>query len=69
MTKKQGEAGKTQEIRQDAEGQFAKKQHGGDATGVASARASVVTGTEDATFDTDPEGKGGSGKGTAKRGD
>ena len=63
MTKKQGEGAKAQEIRQDAKGQFAKKQHGGNASGVASARASVVTGTEDATFDTDPDGKDGKGRG------
>ena len=37
MTKKQGEGAKAQEIRQDAKGQFAKKQHGGNASGVASA--------------------------------
>ena len=49
--------GRTDQDVKDAEGQFAKKQHGGDASGVASARASVVTGTEDATFDTDPDGK------------
>ena len=67
MAKKQDAGGdEVRDIREDAKGQFAKKQHGGDATGVASARASVVTGTEDATFDTDPDG---SGKDKARRGD
>ena len=63
MTKKQAEGGKAREIRHDAEGQFAKKQHGGHASGVASARASVVTGTKDATFDTDPDAKDGKRRG------
>lgn len=45
------------EIRKDAEGQFARSPHGRRNSGVSSAEPRVITGDEDATFDTDPEGK------------
>ncbi|MEO1987141.1 MAG: hypothetical protein ABGX47_10910 [Martelella sp.] len=37
-------------IEKDAKPQFAKKQHGGDSDGVASAKPTVITGSEDATL-------------------
>lgn len=36
-------------IEKDAKPQFAKKQSGGDSDGVASAKPTVITGSEDAT--------------------
>lgn len=54
MTSKQDDAKKAGKIEKDAKGQFAPAQSGRHSSGVSSARASVVTGTEDATFDTDP---------------
>lgn len=39
----------------DAKGQFVRTDHGRDNSGVASAEPRVITGDEDATFDTDPK--------------
>lgn len=44
-------------IRKDAEGQFAKENAGGKSTGVASAKPTVITGSEDATAHKAPPGK------------
>ncbi|WP_246085006.1 hypothetical protein [Rhizobium glycinendophyticum] len=47
---KQGSEGKkAQQIEKDAAGQFVGTQHGGKSDGVASAKPTVVTGSEDAT--------------------
>jgi hypothetical protein len=43
--------------RRDAEGQFVRAKHGRRNDGVDSAAPSVITGSKDATFDTDPDGK------------
>ena len=40
--------------RKDAEGQFVRTRHGERNDGVDSAEPRVITGSEDATFDTDP---------------
>ena len=42
------------EIKDDAKGQFVRSRHGADNDGVVSAEPRVITGDEDATFDTDP---------------
>ena len=55
---------RTGDVEKDAEGQFARTGHGGGNDGVDSAAPQVVTGDEDATFDTDPDGKP---LGTAKK--
>ncbi len=47
----------TKRIHKDAEGQFAGTQAGGDNDGVASAKPTVVTGSEDATVNKWPPGK------------
>lgn len=44
-------------IHKDAEGQFAGTQAGGDNNGVASAKPTVATGSEDATVNKWPPGK------------
>ncbi|MCL6705427.1 hypothetical protein M8R20_00295 [Pseudomonas sp. R2.Fl] len=44
-------------IRKDAEGQFAGTQAGGNSNGVASAKPTVITGSEDATANKWPPGK------------
>lgn len=56
MTDKRPEADKA-EIHDDAKGQFAGTQAGGDSDGVASAKPTVVTGSEDATVNKWPPGK------------
>lgn len=43
-------------IEDDAKGQFTGTQHGGGNNGVTSATPRVLTGTDDATFKTHPEG-------------
>jgi hypothetical protein len=45
------------EVRGDSGGQFAQTRKGRKNDGVASAAPEVITGSEDATFDTDPDGK------------
>lgn len=45
------------DIRKDAEPQFVGTQHGGDNDGVASAKPTVITGSEDATVNKWPPGK------------
>jgi len=52
------------QVREDSEGQFAQSEKGRRNDGVASAAPEVITGSEDATFDTDPDGKP---LGTAKK--
>jgi len=42
------------EIHKDAQGQFAPKQAGGQSDGVASAKPTVITGSEDATVHNKP---------------
>ncbi|MBO3761408.1 hypothetical protein J5J10_15310 [Ciceribacter sp. L1K23] len=44
-----GSEKKVQKIHKDAQGQFAPKQAGGQSDGVASAKPTVITGSEDAT--------------------
>ena len=44
-------------VHKDAQGQFAGTQAGGDSDGVASAKPTVVTGSEDATVNKWPPGK------------
>ncbi|MGN6582776.1 MAG: hypothetical protein ACTHJV_03635 [Rhizobiaceae bacterium] len=44
-------------VREDSEGQFVQSQKGRKNDGVASAAPEVITGSEDATFDTAPDGK------------
>lgn len=56
MTDERHEADKTK-IHDDAKGQFAGTQAGGDSDGVASAKPTVVTGSEDATVHKWPPGK------------
>lgn len=56
MTEKRPEADKAK-IHDDAKGQFAGTQAGGDSDGVASAKPTVVTGSEDATVNKWPPGK------------
>lgn len=56
MTDERHEADKTQ-IHDDAKGQFAGTQAGGDNDGVASAKPTVVTGSEDATVNKWPPAK------------
>ncbi|HVW54479.1 MAG TPA: hypothetical protein VHC00_02240 [Rhizobiaceae bacterium] len=51
-------------IREDSGGQFAQTAKGRKNDGVASAAPEIITGSEDATFDTDPDGKP---LGTAKK--
>lgn len=46
-------------IHKDAEGQYAKSQADGKANGVASAKPTVITGSDDATEHRDPPGKKG----------
>ncbi|CDZ36283.1 hypothetical protein NOJ28_13170 [Neorhizobium galegae] len=46
-------------IHKDAEGQYAKSQADGKANGVASAKPTVITGSDDATEHRDPLGKKG----------
>ena len=45
------------DIRKDAERQFVGTQHGGDSDGVASAKPTVITGSDDATVNKWPPGK------------
>jgi len=47
----------TARIRKDAEGQYAKSQADPKANGVASAKPTVITGSDDATKHRDPPGK------------
>ncbi len=47
----------TARIRKDAQGQYAKSQADGKANGVASAKPTVITGSDDATEHRDPPGK------------
>ncbi|WP_245281507.1 hypothetical protein [Rhizobium sp. AAP43] len=54
------ERGTTPEVKQihkDAEGQFVGTQHGGHNNGVASAKPTVITGSDDATMHKWPPGK------------
>jgi hypothetical protein len=44
-------------VRQDAKGQFAESQGDRKASGVASAKPTVITGSEDATAHKEPPGK------------
>ena len=44
----------TEKIEDDAKGQFVRSRHGASNDGVVSAEPSVITGDEDATFDTEP---------------
>lgn len=48
--------------KEDAKGQFAKSQADRKSTGVASAKPTVITGSEDATAHRDPPGRKTSGK-------
>lgn len=41
-------------VEDDAKGQFVRSRHGADNDGVVSAEPRVITGDDDATFDTDP---------------
>lgn len=41
-------------VEDDAKGQFVRSRHGAENDGVVSAEPSVITGDDDATFDTDP---------------
>lgn len=47
----------TRRIHEDAEGQYAGTQAGGDSDGVVSAKPTVITGSEDATVNKWPPGK------------
>jgi hypothetical protein len=47
----------TQKIKEDAEGQFAKSQADRHSTGVASAKPTVITGSEDITGHRTPPGR------------
>lgn len=49
----------TAKIHEDAEGQYAKSQADGKANGVASAKPTVITGSDDATTHRNPPGKKG----------
>jgi hypothetical protein len=42
-------------VEDDAKGQFVRSRHDADNDGVVSAEPRVITGDEDATFDTDPQ--------------
>jgi hypothetical protein len=53
-----GKPGTAHQIRKDAEGQFAPKQHGARNDGLDSAAPVVTTGDGDATFDNDPDDDG-----------
>lgn len=54
MANRQDDSKEAHRIEKDAKGQFAPAQSGRRSDGVSSAKASVVTGTDDATFDNDP---------------
>ena len=45
----------TEKIKRDAKAQFVRTRHGVRNSGVSSAEPRVITGDEDATFDTNPE--------------
>jgi hypothetical protein len=47
----------TDRIHDDAKPQFVRSRKGADNSGVSSAEPRVITGDEDATFDTDPEAR------------
>lgn len=46
---------KSLKVERDAAGQFVRSKHGSRNDGVLSASPRVVTGSDDATFDTDPK--------------
>lgn len=46
-------------VEDDAKGQFVRSRHDADNDGVVSAEPRVITGDEDATFDTDPAARDG----------
>lgn len=45
-----------EEVRKDAKGQFVRTKKGSTNDGISSASPRVITGDEDATFDTNPDG-------------
>ncbi len=49
---------KGEDVRKDAKPQYIRTRKGASNSGVSSAMPQVITGREDATFDTDPEGGG-----------
>lgn len=57
----QDERSKADTIKHDADGQFANVKAGGKSSGVASAKPTVITGSEDATAHKTPPGKQASG--------
>lgn len=57
MTKTTNDRSGTEAIRKDVEGQFASSKAGGKSTGVASAKPTVITGSEDATAHKLPPGR------------
>jgi len=57
MTKTTNDRSGAEAIRKDAEGQFANPKTGGRSTGVASAKPTVITGSEDATAHKLPPGR------------
>lgn len=54
---KSGKNSKADTIRRDAEGQFVQSKEGAHSSGVASAKPTVITGSEDATAHKAPPGK------------
>ncbi|KKX30664.1 hypothetical protein [Rhizobium sp. LC145] len=54
---KSGKDDKADTIRRDAEGQFARTREGAKASGVASAKPTKITGSEDATAHKMPPGR------------
>ncbi|OHV84846.1 hypothetical protein [Rhizobium sp. LCM 4573] len=54
---KSGKDGKADTIRRDAEGQFGRIREGAKASGVASAKPTKITGSEDATAHKIPPGQ------------
>ncbi|SMF08659.1 hypothetical protein QTA58_14035 [Neorhizobium sp. CSC1952] len=57
MTKTTSDRHGPEAIRKDAEGQFANPKTGGKSSGVASAKPTVITGSEDATAHKLPPGR------------
>jgi hypothetical protein len=64
-TEPAGEA-KKPEAEKDAKGQFVRTEHGRKNDGVDSAEPVVVSGTDDATFETDPKDESSPGEGRAR---
>jgi hypothetical protein len=54
-------------VEEDAKGQFVRSRHGADNDGVVSAKPRVITGDDDATFDTDPAASDGKTERKTKR--